>query len=131
MSLNYDMRNVRPDLAIGSEERQQWWLDLDWDKFQSLVFNMIPLGINDLKDPVVFYDRYVMYYTANGYDLYYDYAFVAEMKGLRTNVTPKTDAAFNKECVRYLQEFAAAKRIAQLEKAREKEQIIKDIQDLL
>lgn len=123
MSLNYDMREVRPDLAIGSEERKQWWKDFDWNKFQSLVFNMIPLGINDLKDPVVFYDRYVMYYTANGYDLYYDFAFVKEMQGLRANVSPKTDAAFNKECVRYLQEFAAAKRIKELDIAHKAEEL--------
>lgn len=135
MSLDWSLTEVRKDLPIGSPERQEWWESLDWDKFQSLVFNCIPIGISNLKDPVVFYDRYVMFYASQGWDTFYDFAFVKELTGLRTNVSSKTDAAFNKECVQNLQAYAAKKRIAEI---RESERLAfnetenaKDLEDLL
>jgi hypothetical protein len=118
MSLDYDLRGVRTDLPIDSSERKEWRDALDWNKFQSLVFNCIPLGISNLSDPVVFYDRYNMYYASHGWDTYYDFAFVKDMVGLRTNVNTYTDAVFNKQCVENLKEEAAKKRIAELKNSK-------------
>ena len=106
MSLDFNLVNVQPQLEMNTVERGDFF-KAAWDsgKLESLIFNTMTIGINHLKDEETvnkFWHRYVTYYTAAGYDLYYDRAFLLSMIGLRTNASTITDAAFKKEVLERL-----------------------------
>ena len=110
MSLNYSLVNVRPDLPVDSAERQEWWDNLDWNNFESLVFNCINLGFQSIKDEAdakEYYLRMIAYYRAiHGTDPYIPYEFVIEFIGLSTNCTKKSRTQFNKWLAEYAMEKA-------------------------
>lgn len=114
MSLDYNPRSCRPDLAFGTDERQQWWDGIDDYQFQAIVFNTIPVGISHIKDEATatkFYHRVWMYYLAKGWHdgPMYDLAFVMDLIGLSTNASTLTDPAFGSRCRQALAETATQK----------------------
>lgn len=105
MALNFDTRTVQAQL---SESERRAWFDTNWGKIESIIFNTMTIGIREITEDNAekFYTRYVMAYRAQGWDLFYDLEFVKAMVGLKTNASTKTDAAFKKDCMSYLMEYA-------------------------
>ena len=73
--------------------------DDDWNYFQSLVFNTIPVGINRITEDNVdkFWERTFIFYRMCGDSKpYFTREFLNRFIGLSTNASPKTDAQFRK-----------------------------------
>lgn len=103
MSLNFDYSNVSAISQL---------LENYPHEVESVIWHTRFLGVNSLAtdaDVDKFYVRYVQHNRASCHNTPYflSYNDVWMMKGLHTNASSMTDAAFAKQCRRHLEEDAA------------------------
>lgn len=122
MSLNFDCINVKftDDMLENEDELTNEANEVR----QSIVFNMMFVGVNNLSTRIqceTFYSRYLQYALAQGTalkDVFLSYGDVRKWQGITTNVSSMTDAAFGKKIKETIQSTAwASFKTARIESA--------------
>lgn len=102
MSLNFDYSKCPND----PKSREDFNNELE-----SIVFNMMFVGVRELDSYIAcqkFFDRYLQFSVVQGTPLYNEhylsYGTVVAFKGITTNVSTLTDAAFSKKVLGILKD---------------------------
>lgn len=96
MSLNWNAKSV------------EGWEDIEWDKREAAIFSTMIVDLGEITEANhrEFFERYVAYYQACGWDPYLTLADIKSMIGLKTNVSNTTPAAHRKRVAKRAQERA-------------------------
>lgn len=128
MSLDFNFTKIAEprDWMFYPDDKEEYgtYADQLRGEIRAVIFYMIPIGINYIKDEAVaatFYRRMVMYWSVKGWEPEPEITFelLTKLVGLSTNVSPKTDAAFRKDCVRWLDERAEQKTMQEVIRLRD------------